>query len=311
MQFIKNTRIDFIGMRKVTFVISAIIAIVGLIGIVQISRNAANMGIDFSGGTSVQLKFSQPVSLETARTLLARNSLKEAQLQEIKEGNRLLIKIGKTSMATGNVAEVINEAFKKEFPGNVFVVESSTEIGPSIGDKLKKDTLVAVGLSMVGIIIYIAWRFDFKFGVGAIVATLHDVLAMVALFYVMNKEINLLFVTAVLTIAGYSLTDTVVVFDRIRENLNKNLDQSMERLFNTSINEVLSRTVITSLTTFLAAISLYLFGGEVIHDFALALVAGVVIATYSSIFIASPIVAELESRRGGPVRLKESPVETP
>jgi preprotein translocase subunit SecF len=308
MQLIKNTKIDFIGMRKITFVISAIIAVVGIIGIVQISRNAANMGIDFSGGTSVQLKFSQPVPLETARALLARNSLKEAQLQEIKEGNRLLIKVGKTGMATGNVAEAINEAFKKEFPGNAFVVESSTEIGPSIGDKLKKDTLVAVGLSMVGIIIYVAWRFDFKFGVGAIVATLHDVLAMVAMFYCMNKEINLLFVTAVLTIAGYSLTDTVVVFDRIRENLNKNLDQSMERLFNTSINEVLSRTVITSLTTFLAAISLYLFGGEVINDFALALVAGVVIATYSSIFIASPIVAELESRRGRAVRVKESPV---
>ncbi len=311
MQFIKNTKIDFIGMRKVTFVISAIIAIAGIIGIVQISRNAANMGIDFSGGTSVQLKFSQPVPLETARALLARNSLKEAQLQEIKEGNRLLIKVGKTGIATGNVAETINNVFEKELPGNNYVVESSTEIGPSIGDKLKMDTLVAVGLSMVGIIIYIAWRFDFKFGVGAIVATLHDVLAMVALFYVMNKEINLLFITAVLTIAGYSLTDTVVVFDRIRENLDKSLNKPMEHLFNTSINEVLSRTVITSLTTFLAAISLYLFGGEVIHDFALALVAGVVIATYSSIFIASPIVAELENRRGSSVRLEESPVKTP
>lgn len=310
MQFIKNTKIDFIGMRKITFVISAIIAIVGIIGIVQISRNAANMGIDFSGGTSVQLKFSQPVPLEAARTILARNSLKEAQLQEIKEGNRLLIKVGKAGMATGNVAEAINDAFKKEFPDNAFIVESSTEIGPSIGNKLKKDTVIAVGLSMVGIIIYIAWRFDLKFGVGAIASTLHDVLAMVALFYVMNKEINLLFITAVLTIAGYSLTDTVVVFDRIRENLNKNLNKPMEDLFNTSINEVLPRTVITSMTTFLAAISLYLFGGEVIHDFALALVSGVVIATYSSIFIASPIVAELENRRGRPVRLNESPVET-
>lgn len=297
MQLIKKTNIDFIGKRRISFVISSVIAIVGIIGIIQIARNAANMGIEFSGGTSVQLNFTQPVSLEKARNVLARNNLKEANLQKIEEGNKLLIKVGKTSLATGNVVDTIKDVFKKEFPGNTFVAESSAEIGPSIGDKLKKDTLIAIVISMLGIIAYIAWRFDFKFGIGAIVATLHDVLAMVALFYVMNKEINLLFVTAVLTIAGYSMTDTVVVFDRIRENLNKNLKESMENIFNTSINEVLSRTVITSLTTFLAAISLFLFGGEVIHDFALALVSGVIIATYSSIFIASPIVAELETRR--------------
>ena len=297
MQFIKKTSIDFIGKRKVTFVISSFIAIVGIIGVIQIARNAANMGIDFSGGTSIQLNFTQPIPLEKAREVLANHNLKEASLQEIKEGNKLLIKVGKTSLETGKVAETIKNVFKKEFPENSFIEESSSEIGPSIGDKLKKDTLKAVGISMLGIILYIAWRFDFKFGVGAIIATLHDVLAMIALFFVMDKEINLLFVTAVLTIAGYSLTDTVVIFDRIRENLNKNMIESLENTFNNSINEVLSRTIITSLTTFLAAMSLFIFGGEVIHDFALALVAGVVIATYSSMFIASPIVLELENRR--------------
>lgn len=298
MQLIKKSNIDFIGKRKISFVISGIIALIGIIGIIQIGRNAANMGIDFSGGTSVQLSFRQPVSIEKARSVLVKNNLKEASLQEVSEGNKLLVRIGKAALETGKVAETITEAFKKDFPENSFVVENSSEIGPSVGDKLKKDTMIAVGISMLGIIAYIAWRFDFKFGVGATIATLHDVLAMVAVFYVMNKEINLLFVTAVLTIAGYSLTDTVVVFDRIRENLSKNLNDTMENIFNTSINEVLSRTVITSLTTFLASISLFLFGGEVIHDFALALVAGVVIATYSSIFIASPIVAELEARKG-------------
>lgn len=298
MEFISKTNIDFIGKRKISFFISSIIALIGIIGIIQIARNAANMGIDFSGGTSVQLNFTQPVSLDKARTVLANNNLKEANLQEIKDGNKMLIKVGKTTHANGNLTDTIKDLFVKEFPGNSFVVESSTEIGPSVGEKLKKDTLIAVGISMIGIVFYIAWRFDFKFGVGAIIATLHDVLAMIALFYVMNKEINLLFITAVLTIAGYSLTDTVVVFDRIRENMPKNLHEPMQNIFNRSINEVLSRTVITSLTTFLAAVSLFLFGGEVIHDFALALVAGVLIATYSSIFIASPIVAELEARNG-------------
>lgn len=297
MQLIKKTKIDFIGKRKISFVISAIFVIIGVIGIVQIARNAANMGIDFSGGTSVQLNFNQPVPIDKARVALANNNLKEANLQEIKDTNRLLIKVGKTTLASGNVAETIKGVFTKEFPNNAFVVESSTEIGPSIGDKLKKDTLIAVGISMLGIIVYIAWRFDYKFGVGATLATLHDVLAMVAVFYLLNKEINLLFVTAVLTIAGYSLTDTVVVFDRIRENLHKKLSEPLTDVFNGSINEVLSRTVITSLTTFLAAISLLLFGGEVIHDFAFALVVGIVVATYSSIFIASPIVIELEKRK--------------
>jgi preprotein translocase subunit SecF len=253
------------------------------------------MGIDFVGGTSLQFRFEKPVPMDQARKALLKYGL-EPNLQEIKEGNKLLVKIGKTNMPVGKVAGTVEDIFKKEIPGDSFVVESSTEIGPSIGEKLRKDTLIAIAISMLGIILYIAWRFDFKFGVGATVATLHDVLAMFAVFYVMNREINLLFITAVLTIAGYSLTDTVVVFDRIRENLRRNLKESLPIIFNQSINEVLSRTIITSLTTFLAATSLFLFGGEVIHDFALALVIGVVVGTYSSIFVASPLVLVLENR---------------
>ena len=291
MELLGKTNIDFIGMRKVSFVISGIIALIGIIGIIQISRGAANMGIDFSGGTSMQLKFAQPVTTLAAREALAREGLKEVDLQEIKDGNKLLIKMRKSTIGTGKVADHVQDVLKKEFPSNPFVVESSTEIGPSIGEKLKSDTLMAVALSMLGIILYIAWRFDFKFGVGAVVATMHDVLAIIAVFYVCNKEVNLLLVTAVLTIAGYSLTDTVVVFDRIRENLHKSLKDPITQVFNRSINEVLSRTIVTSLTVFLAACSLFLFGGEVIHDFAFALLCGVLVGTYSSIFVASPIVA--------------------
>lgn len=298
MELIGKTTIDFIGKRNISFVISSIIAIIGIIGIIQIARGAANMGIDFSGGTSLQLKFNQPIVLEQARDALAKHNLKEANLQEIKDGNKLLIKVGKANVPVGKVSDTIEEAFKKEMPGNSFVEESSTEIGPSIGDKLRKDTLIAVAISLLGIIIYIAWRFDIKFGVGAIVATLHDVLAMFAVFFLLNKEVNLLFITAVLTIAGYSLTDTVVVFDRIRENMHKDLKGAMNTIFNKSINEVLSRTIVTSLTVFLAALSLFFLGGEVIHDFALALVVGVAVGTYSSVFVASPIVALLESKPG-------------
>jgi preprotein translocase subunit SecF len=297
MELLGKTTIDFIGKRNISFAISAVISIIGIIGIIQISRGAANMGIDFSGGTSMQLKFTNPLPIADARAALHKNGIAKADLQEIKDGNKLLIKIDKnTSLALGKAAEAVQAAFKKDFPGNTFTVESSTEIGPSIGDKLRKDTLVAVIISLLGIILYIAWRFDFKFGIGATLATMHDCLAMFAVFYVMNKEINLLFITAVLTIAGYSLTDTVVVFDRIRENLHKNLKGAMHNIFNLSINEVLSRTIVTSFTVFLASASLYFFGGEVIHDFSFALLIGVLVGTYSSIFVASPIVVILENR---------------
>jgi preprotein translocase subunit SecF len=291
MELLGKTNIDFIGMRKISFIISGIIALIGIIGIIQIARGAANMGIDFSGGTSMQLKFAQPVTTLAAREALAREGLKEVDLQEIKDGNKLLIKMRKSTIGTGKVADTVQEILKKEFPTNPFTVESSTEIGPTIGEKLKSDTLMAVALSMLGIILYIAWRFDFKFGVGAVIATMHDVLAIIAVFFVMHKEVNLLLITAVLTIAGYSLTDTVVVFDRIRENLHKSLKDPITQVFNRSINEVLSRTIVTSFTVFMAACSLFLFGGEVIHDFAFALLVGVLVGTYSSIFVASPIVA--------------------
>jgi preprotein translocase subunit SecF len=296
MELIGKTKIDFIGLRNISFIISGIIAFVGLIAIVQISRGAANMGIDFSGGTSVQIQFAKPFTTDEVRKALADNGIKEVELQEIKEGNKLLIKMRKSTAPVGKIAETIEQDFKKAIPGNSFTIESTTEIGPSIGDKLRKDTLVAIAISLFCIILYIAWRFDFKFGIGATVATLHDVLAILAVFFVMNKEVNLLLITAVLTVAGYSLTDTVVVFDRIRENLKKNAKDSMKNVFNASINEVLSRTIVTSLTVFMAAASLWLMGGEVIHDFAFALVVGVLVGTYSSIFVASPVVVILESR---------------
>jgi preprotein translocase subunit SecF len=295
MQIIKKTHFDFIGKRNISFTISAIISIIGIVAIVQISRGETNMGIDFTGGTSLQLKFEKPIALQDARKALNRDGL-EVSLQEITEGNKLLIKVGKTNLATGNVADTVKNDLKKQFPANPFIVEGSTEIGPSIGDKLRKDTLIAIVVAMIGIILYIAWRFDLKFGVAAAIATFHDVLAILAIFYILDKEVNLLLITAVLTIAGYSLTDTVVVFDRIRENMHKNMKESLATVFNLSINETLSRTIITSVTTLLASLSLFLFGGEVIHDFAFALVVGILVGTYSSIFVASPLVVLWENR---------------
>jgi preprotein translocase subunit SecF len=297
MEFLGKTSIDFVGKRNISFVISAIISLIGIFAIIQMSRGVANMGIDFTGGTSIQLKFDKLVPIADARKALHTGGIAEFELQEVKEGNKLLVKLPrKSALAVGKAAEIVPAAFTKAMPDLQVIIESTTEIGPSIGDKLRKDTIVAVAISMLGIICYIAWRFDFKFGVGAVVATLHDVLAMFAVYYLTGKEFNLLFITAVLTIAGYSLTDTVVIFDRIRENLHKDLKGSLHKIFNNSINETLSRSIITSLTTFLAAVSLFVWGGEVIHDFSFALLVGIGVATYSSVFVASPVVLILEQR---------------
>lgn len=296
IELLGKTNIDFIGMRKITFAISAIITIIGIMGMISMIRGTANMGIDFTGGTALQIRFDKPVAMADVRKALHTAGI-EAELQEVKEGNKLLVKLPRKSQVTvGKAAEAIPAALKKGMPGVVIDIESTTEIGPAVGDKLRKDTLIAVAISMLAIICYIAWRFDFHFGVGAVVATLHDIMAMFAVFYLLDREINLLFVTAVLTIAGYSLTDTVVVFDRIRENLHKDLKGAMHTIINRSVNEVLSRSLVTSITTLLSSLALLFFGGEVIHDFSLALVVGIVVGAYSSVFVASPVLMLLHER---------------
>ncbi len=289
-QVFQKTDVDFIGKRHLFFTLSGILMLLGVFALVQISRGKANLGIDFAGGAAVQLKFNQPIGIDDARNALEQAELKDAELQTVVEESRLLIRIKKEDAVERNIRERIQEVFVKAFPGNEFVVESSTEIGPTIGQQLQKDALFAVALSMIGIIVYIAFRFEFRFGIAAAIATFHDVLAVLGIFFILNKEINLLVITALLTLAGYSLSDTVVVFDRIRENLRIRKKESLDVTINRSINEVLSRTFITGVTTFLAVSALFFFGGEVIHDFALALILGVIVGTYSSWFIASPLL---------------------
>lgn len=290
LEILGKTNIDFMGKRRYSFVFSGIMVLLGLVALVQISRGAANLGIDFAGGTAVQLKFDQPVRIDEARKVLEANGLGDAELQEFGQDNKLLIRVKTSTTIEEKTAERVVAIFAKEFPANKFVVDSSTEIGPTIGKKLQEDALIAVIVSFAGIILYIAARFELRFGVAAALATFHDVLAVLGAFYVLDKEITLLVVTAVLTLAGYSLTDTVVVFDRIRENLRTRRRENEETIINNAINQVLSRTIITSLTVVLVLIPLTVAGGEVLHDFSLALLWGVIVGTFSSIFVASPLL---------------------
>ncbi len=290
LEILGKTNIDFMGKRKMAFIFSGLLALSGLVALVQIARGEANLGIDFAGGTAVQLKFEKAMRLDDARRALQTHGLAQAELQEFVDENKLLIRVKATTTIEERIADRVVAVFSKEFPDNHFVVDSSTEIGPTIGKKLQQDALIAIAISLAGIILYIAARFEFRFGIAAAIATFHDVLAVLGGFYILDKEITLLVVTALLTLAGYSLTDTVVVFDRIRENLRTRRRDRIETVINNGINQVLSRTIITSLTVILVLIPLTVAGGEVLHDLALALLWGVIIGTYSSVFVASPVL---------------------
>jgi preprotein translocase subunit SecF len=290
IELIKDTNIDFLGKRYIAFIVSGILSIVGIVAIVQIATGHANLGIDFAGGTAIQFKFEKPVVLHSVRLALEEGGLRDFDLQDLPSENKILIRVKKTDQKLGQISQTIENVLQQKLPDNKYVVDSTTEIGPKVGGRLRADAAKAVAVAVIGILVYVAFRFQFKFGVGATVATFHDVLAVLGLFFIMGREINLILITALLTIAGYSLTDTVVVFDRIRENLKLKQRESVEAIMNLSINEVLSRTIITSTTVLLTSLALFFFGGEVLHDFSLAMIMGVIVGTYSSIFVASPVV---------------------
>jgi preprotein translocase subunit SecF len=298
MDILKDTKINFIGKRYYAFIFSAVLALVGIIAAVFIPLGKANLGIDFTGGFAIQLKFEKPFAMENARSVLDKAGFKDAELQQFAKGNQLLIRLKNAEGDLKVTSDNLTEVFTQSFADNKFIIESNAAVGPTVGNKLQKDALWAVGISLLGILIYVAWRFELIFGIAAVIATFHDVLAVLGIFYIMNKEINLLIITALLTLAGYSLTDTVVIFDRIRENLRKRGKEALEGLINRSVNEVLSRTIVTSGTTLLSLLALLIAGGEVIHDFSLALFLGVLVGTYSSIFVASPLLLVWKGKKG-------------
>ncbi len=290
LEILKKTNIDFIGKKYITLLVTGTLTILGIIAIIQIAAGKANMGIDFAGGTEIQLRFEKPANLQAIRSALETGGIKGFELQDIPAENKVLIKTKQSEGDLNKIADSITSTLSQKLPDSKYVVDSTTAIGPKVGSKLRNDAVKAIIMATIGILIYVALRFKFQFGVGATVATFHDVLAILGIFYLMGKEINLIVVSGLLTIAGYSLTDTVVVYDRIRENLKTQFKETLPNVINNSINEVLSRTIITSLTVFLAAAALFFLGGEVIHDFALIMLLGIIIGTYSSIFVASPIL---------------------
>ena len=290
LQMIGKTSFDFMSVRKIAFACSSALVVLGLIAFVQILRGHANMGVDFTGGTLLQYRTAAPFSLEEVRGHLRDQGFTGIDLQQVTSENQLIVKVKQSEEKIGNLSDRITTSLAgKEF-GAGFTLESKSEIGASVSADLRSKAIISVVLSMLGVIAYLALRFDFRFSVAATVATLHDVLAVLGICWLAGKEINLLIITALLTLAGYSLNDTVVIFDRIRENMHKEEAGSFYQIINDSINQVLGRSFITGLSVLFCLTSLFFFGGATLHDFSFALLVGMAVAFFSSVFVASPLL---------------------
>ena len=296
MQFLANTHIKFIQNRKVGYIFSSILIIAGVISLIM--HGGPKYNIDFTGGTLIHLKFEKPVEIETVREALATHGYGDSEIKHFGSLDEIAIR-SSTEKAVEDLSKSIEDILDNALPDNPHVVQRVESVGPKIGKELIVDTFLEIFWAMVLILIYVMFRFEFKFSLGAILALMHDVFITIGLFSILDIEVSSTVIAAIMTIVGYSLNDTIVVFDRIRENLKvkQKTAEAFVDTVNRSLNETLSRTVITSLTTLFVVTVLFFFGGEVLRSFALALIIGILVGTYSSLFIASPTVVELQLKR--------------
>ena len=296
MQLIKDkTHFDFMGKIKGAMVLSGIVILIGL-GSIAVS-GGLKYGIDFAGGTLVQLQFKSPPDIEVIRDGLKTIGLGESTIQEFGSKKDILIRVERSEEKLEAVGAMIKRSLSGEFNIDEITLERVEMVGPKVGRDLREKALLSILYAIIGIVIYISWRFEFQYAIAAIIALIHDVLVTMGAFSIFDKEFTLVIIAAFLTIIGYSLNDTIVVFDRIRENLRRRGKSSLSEIINSSINQTLSRTLLTSGTTLLVVMALFFFGGEIIHDFSFALLVGVFVGTYSSIFIASVFLVYWASRK--------------
>lgn len=286
-----GTKIDFIGKRLPAFVITAIIIAVS---IGSLATRGLHYGIDFAGGILIEVKTPGPADLGTMRSTLSDLGLGEVALQTFGQPDEVLVRVQEQEGGERAQLAALNKI--KAALGSGYEYRRTEFVGPKVGQQLREGAVWAVGLSILGIAAYIWFRFEWQFAVGALISTFHDVIATFGIFSVTGMEFNLTTVAAILTIAGYSINDTVVEYDRVRENLRKYKAMPFYDLLNLSVNETLSRTILTGGTTLLAVIALYIFGGEVLRGFSFAMIFGVLIGTYSSIFVAMPILVYFNVR---------------
>lgn len=298
MQIIKHDiNIDFIGKRKLALILSGVLILIGLASLVV--KGGPNYGIDFVGGTLVQVKFTESTDAAKIKDSLASLDLGSVVVQRFGDDpNEFLIRVqetGKDKNLSGRISGSLNMVYGE----GLVDIRRMEMVGPLVGKDLRQKGFLSILYAMIGILIYISWRFELRFAIGAIIALVHDVLITLGAFSLTGREIDLPIIAAFLAIIGYSLNDTIIVYDRIRENYGKHQKKGFATVVNRSINETLSRTILTSGTTLLVVLALFIFGGGVIHNFAFAMLVGILVGTYSSIFVASPVLIFWDDYRSG------------
>ena len=289
MQIIKHDiNIDFIGKRKLAMILSGALILIGLASLVV--NGGPNYGIDFVGGTLVQVQFTESTDAAKIKDSLSSLDLGSVVVQRFGDDpNEFLIRVQKDSKGQ-NLSGMISSSLTTVYGDGKVDIRRMEMVGPQVGKDLRQKGLLSIFYAMIGILIYISWRFELRFAIGAIIALVHDVLITIGAFSITGREIDLPIIAAFLAIIGYSLNDTIIVYDRIRENYGKHQKKGFSVVVNRSINETLSRTILTSGTTLLVVLALFIFGGGVIHNFAFAMLVGILIGTYSSVFVASPVL---------------------
>ncbi len=290
MELIRSdTRYDFIGKKKFTLWVSAAAILLSLGSI--FFHGGLRYGVDFAGGILMQIKFSKAEDISEVRNALEAMGSKDAMVQRFGGENEFLIRVEKTSTDLEEMSKKIQTSLQERFKDKTLEIRRVEVVGPKVGKDLKEKALWAVGLSFLGILIYVAWRFkQVSYGLGGIVALIHDIIVTYGALSLADLEYSLTVLAVILTIIGFSINDTIVIFDRVRENIKKMRKENIETIFNVSINETLGRTILTSGTVMMVVLILFFFGGPVIHDFAFTLIVGLVSGTYSTVYVASPVV---------------------
>lgn len=284
-----NSTFDFVGRNRIAVTLSALVILAGIVSLIV--KGGPELGIDFAGGTLIQIQFAGPAQPGDIRDALKGLSLGTVTVQQLGEGaNEFLIRTQETNVELKQLSHQIREALEGRFGKEGLEVRRTEMVGPQVGMELREKGLFSILYAILGILVYVSWRFEFRFAVGAIVALAHDVLVTLGFFSLFGKEIDLPIIAAFLAIIGYSLNDTIIIYDRIRENTGRYPNEGFAATVNRSINETLSRTLLTSGTTLIVVAALFFLGGSVIHNFAFAMLVGIIAGTYSTIFVASAII---------------------
>ena len=301
-RFFANANYDFLGVRRYAYLLTAILIIPGLLFTLIAGLNYS---IEFTGGTMIQVKPNKPLNVGALRSELERQGLHGAEIQSFGSGNEYVIrarvaKAGTDANDTQATTDLVSAALDKVVGQGQYTVGRGAAVGPKVGGELRTKAFLAIFLSFFAVLAYLAYRFEWRFGVAAVIATAHDILATIAFIGIMRLEVSLTVVAAVLSMVGYSLNDTIIIFDRVRENLARMRTASFAEILNRSVNETLPRSILTHGTTLGTLLALTIFGGEVIRPFALVMFFGVFTGTFSSIYIASPVLMAIEKRWPGP-----------